>query len=126
LTHNDKAELAERAEYAKKWIEECAPEKFVFKLQDSLPEAAQNLSDAQKAALTELAVYIEKRAAMPSGEEIQHRLHEIKESAGIAPSELFGALYLSFLGKSFGPKVGWFLSVLDKDFVVKRLQEASR
>jgi lysyl-tRNA synthetase class 1 len=126
LTAADKTELFERADYAKKWIEEYAPEKFVFKLQDTLPEAAANLNDAQKAALTELATYIEKRAAMPSGEEIQHRLHEIKESSSIAPAELFGALYLAFLGKSFGPKIGWFLSVLEKDFVLKRLEEASK
>lgn len=126
LTDNDKTELAERALYAKKWIAECAPEKFVFTLQDALPEAAQTLSDKQKAALKELSVYIEKRALMPTGEEIQHRLHEIKESAGIAPAELFGALYVAFLDKSFGPKVGWFLSVLDRDFVLKRLAEASK
>ncbi len=126
LTDSDKTELAERAEYAKKWIEEYAPEKFVFKLQDTLPEAAQSLSSEQKAALAELREYIDKRAAMPTGEELQHRLHEIKESRSIAPAELFGALYQSFLGKSFGPKVGWFLSVLPKDFVVTRLAEASK
>ena len=126
LTQTDKTELFERADYAKKWIEEYAPEKFVFKLQDSLPESAKNLSDAQKAALQELAIYIEKRAAMPTGEEIQHRLHEIKESSNLAPAELFGALYLAFLGKSFGPKIGWFLSVLEKDFVLQRLEEASK
>jgi lysyl-tRNA synthetase class 1 len=126
LTENDKTELAERALYAKRWIDECAPERFVFKLQDTVPEVAKNLSDAQKAALKELATYIEKRAAMPEGEDIQHRLHEIKESAGIAPSALFGALYLAFLGKSYGPKVGWFLSVLPKDFVLKRLEEVSK
>ena len=26
----------------------------------------------------------------------------------------------------YGPKVGWFLSVLNKDFVVKRLEEAAK
>lgn len=125
LTSNDKAELEERAKYAKRWIEEYAPEKFVFTLQDSLPEAAQNLSAAQKAALTEIAAFIESQAKMPSGEDIQHKLHAIKEARKIPPGELFGALYLAFLGKSYGPKIGWFLSVLDRDFVLKRLTEAA-
>ncbi len=61
---------------------------------------------------------------MPTGEDIQHKLHEIKDTFTIPPSELFGALYLAFLGKSYGPKIGWFLSVLPKEFVLKRLEEA--
>jgi len=31
---------------------------------------------------------------------------------------------LLFLGKDHGPKAGWFLSVLPKDFVTTRLREA--
>jgi lysyl-tRNA synthetase class 1 len=124
LTSADKQELAERATYAKKWLAEYAPEKFVFTLQETLPEAAKNLSELQKKALSELQNYLKTSEKMPSGEEIQQKLHQIKETLAIQPQDLFGALYLSFLGKSYGPKIGWFLSVLDKEFVVKRLQEA--
>ena len=60
---------------------------------------------------------------MPSGEEIHKKLHDIKETQKIAPAELFGAIYLSFLDKSSGPQAGWFLSSLKKDFVVQRLKE---
>ena len=125
LNDADKQELKERAEYAKKWLAEYAPEKFVFKLQDELPDNAKNLSEVQKKALSELHQYIQETSEMPSGEDIQHKLHEMKEALAIAPQELFGALYLAFLGKSYGPKIGWFLSVLDKEFVLKRLKEAS-
>jgi lysyl-tRNA synthetase class 1 len=125
LTDADKQELAERAAYAKKWLAEYAPEKFVFTLQGTLPEAAKNLSALQKKALSELHEYVKTGDTMPSGEEIQKKLHQIKESLAIQPQDLFGALYLSFLGKSYGPKIGWFLSVLDKDFVLKRLQEVT-
>ncbi len=112
----DKAELAERAAYAKKWLAQYAPEKFVFKLQDSLPEAARALTPEQKSVLQELLRYIVVAGAMPSGEELQAKLHELKA---------FKAVYLAFLGKDHGPKAGWFISVLDKEFVVKRLKEAS-
>jgi lysyl-tRNA synthetase class 1 len=124
LTEDDKAELKERAQYATEWLTECAPEKFVFKLQDTLPDAAKNLNEKQKAALTEFAAFIQAEPTMPSGEVIQQKLFDFKESLSIPPSELFSALYNAFLGKSYGPKVGWFLSVLPKDFVVKRLEEA--
>src|SRR3989344_750163 len=112
----DKAELAERSEYAKRWLAEYAPEKFIFKLQDSLPEAARNLPATAKAALKTLHDYIAGSAQMPSGEDLHHKLHESKE---------FKAIYLAFLGKESGPKAGWFLSVLPREFVLKRLQEVS-
>jgi lysyl-tRNA synthetase class 1 len=126
LTPEDKKELEERAQYAKKWLEEYAPEKFVFKLQDTLPEGAKTLTDIQKQALKELKDALDKASGMPDGETIHHALHDMKEKIKIAPADLFSAVYLAFLGKAYGPKAGWFLSVLDKDFVVKRLQEASR
>lgn len=116
LTVEDKKELTERAEYAKKWLAEYAPEKFVFKLQETLPEAAKNLNDRQKQALRSLKEFIEAAPSMPSGEDLHQKLHESKE---------FKAVYLAFLGKESGPKAGWFLSVLDREFVLKRLQEAS-
>ena len=63
---------------------------------------------------------------MPDGEMLHKKLHELKESEHLAPTELFGAIYLCFFGKPYGPKAGWFLSVLDKDFVQQRLQKASQ
>lgn len=112
----DRTELDERAKYAKHWLEAYAPDKFVFKLQEALPEAAQNLSDSAKAALNALHDLIASRDTMPAGEEIHAELHKTKE---------FKAIYLAFLGKESGPKAGWFLSSLPRDFVLERLAEAS-
>ena len=125
LTTEDKTELKERILYAKKWLAEYAPEKFVYELQNTLPDAAKSLSEAQKKALGELLLYMEVRPQMPSGEELHKKLHEIKETQGIAPSELFKSIYLIFLGKTHGPQAGWFLSALERDFVLKRIKEAS-
>ncbi len=111
----DPAELAERAEYAKRWLDAYAPEKFVFKLQETLPEAATSLTAEQKDHLRSLLEFIESKDGMPSGEELHSKLHEMKE---------FKAIYLLFLNKDSGPKAGWFLSVLPKEFVTTRLKEA--
>ncbi len=113
----DRAELDERAAYAKKWLEAYAPEKYVFKLQETLPDVAKNLTDVQKKALQEILRYIVVFETMPSGEDLHSKLHELKE---------FKAIYLAFFGKDHGPKAGWFLSSLPKEFVVKRLEEASK
>jgi lysyl-tRNA synthetase class 1 len=125
LTPEDKAEVAERALYAKRWLDRYAPEKFVYKLQESLPEAAKNLSDVQKKALGMLAEYIEASAAMPNGEDLHHFLHGLKDSVPIVPSDLFKAMYGAFLAKESGPKAGWFLSSLDRTFVLTRLKEVA-
>lgn len=125
LTEAEKTELGERAAYAKKWLELYAPEKFVFQLQQTLPDAAKNLNGTQKKSLGLLADYLKGFGGMPSGEELHAKLHALKDETPIAPAELFGAIYLAFLGKQQGPKAGWFLSVLDKDFVLARLAEAA-
>jgi lysyl-tRNA synthetase class 1 len=124
LTDADKAELHERAEYAKRWLAAYAPEKFVFKLQDTLPDAARALSDVQKEGMRALLAYMEADPAR-SGEDIQHELHAIKERLQVSAGELFKAIYLSFLGKESGPQAGWFLHALPREFVLKRLQEAA-
>jgi len=72
-----------------------------------------------------LAEYIQESEAMPSGEDVHHFLHGLKDSVPIAPGELFKAIYLVFLAKESGPKAGWFLSSLNKELVLKLLGEAA-
>ncbi len=123
LSEADRLEMDERATYAKRWLETAAPEKFVFTLQDDMPEAAKNLSPIQKDALRMLKEFIESKEDMWSGEDMHAKLHALKEDAKISPADLFSAIYLSFLGKAYGPKAGWFLSVLDRGYVLRRLAE---
>ncbi|MCC7500625.1 lysine--tRNA ligase [Candidatus Nomurabacteria bacterium] len=108
----DKAELDERASYAKRWLEAYAPEKFVFKLQESLPSLS--LTPAQKGNMAALADLME--SGSPSAEDIHTKLHETKE---------FKTIYQLFLNKDSGPKAGWFLASLPREFVIQRLREAS-
>ncbi|GAH15272.1 unnamed protein product, partial [marine sediment metagenome] len=35
----------------------------------------------------------------------------------------FSAIYIIFIGKDSGPQAGWFLTSLDRNFVIKRLKE---
>jgi len=122
LTEEDKQELQSRAHYARQWIEKYAPDDFKFELQTgSIPEAALQFSEAQKEALRDVLHVVESSEAL-TGEDFHKKLHDIKESRGIAPVEFFSALYLAFLGKASGPKAGWFLSVLDRDFLIGRLK----
>lgn len=122
LTDDEKALLAERAEYAKFWLSTYAPDQFKYELQQSMPTDAA-LTPAQKAAMGKLAEYLE--SGERTGDEVHARLHELKTEVPIEPKELFGALYKVFLNRTSGPKAGWFLASLPKDYAVSRLKEAS-
>jgi len=126
LTNEDKEELDERILYAKEWINKCAPERYVFKLQlDSVPDVAKNFSSKQKEALRCVLAEIVKMKEL-DGQELHTTLHEIRKETNIEPQEFFSAIYLAFLGKNSGPKVGWFLSVLDRVFLESRLKEVTK
>ncbi len=125
LTDEDKKELKERVVYAKQWIEKYAPERYVFELQlDKAPVGVKEFSDAQKSALTRALEEIKKMKEL-DGQELHTTLHDIRKETDIEPKEFFSAIYMAFLGKESGPKVGWFLSVLNREFLENRLEEVS-
>ena len=120
LTDADIEELSLRAKYAKLWLEKYADERFIFKLQELLPKVVGDLTDSQKEALATLAEKIEQEVQY-DGQSLHELIHTVKESSGLTPQEFFSAIYTVFLGKQSGPKVGWLLSTLGKNFVVSRL-----
>jgi len=123
LTEADKKELLERAHYAKKWITEYAPEDFVYALQETIQEGL-DFSDQQKEALKKILEYVESHNPLDA-QELHTSLHDIRSNLNIEPKEFFQAIYKSFLGKDSGPKAGWFFGVMDRDFLITRLKEAS-
>ncbi len=120
LTADEDRLLAERAEYAKFWLSTYAPDEFKYVLQETMP--AVELSETQKKALTVLHDFMAE--APRTGEELHLKLHEMKTEVPIEPKELFSALYRIFLGRTSGPKAGWFLSVLPSEIALARLKEA--
>lgn len=120
LTEDETHALEVRARYAKFWLATYAPEEFKYELQDEMPDT--ELSDVQKKALAALVEYLQ--AGERTGEELHLRLHEMKTEIPIPPKDLFQAIYRIFLNRDSGPKAGWFLAGLPRDFVIKRLEEA--
>ncbi len=122
LTKDEETALSERSQYAKFWLSTYAPEEFKYQLQEKMPEV--QLSDIQKKALEVLGDFLEMGER--NGEDLHLRLHELKTEIPIQPKELFQAIYHIFLNRDSGPKAGWFLAGLPRDFVVKRISEAVR
>lgn len=126
LTYDDKKELESRIKYAKNWLDRYASPDYKYELQkENIPQQALNLSDEQKNALMKVLEYVLVKEKL-DGQELHTKLHEIRKETEIEPKSFFSAIYFSFLGKDNGPKAGWFLSVLDKKFLEKRLKEVSK
>jgi len=126
LTDEDTTELRLRLDYAQRWLDTYAPENFKYELQtDTVPERALTFSDTQKSALRNVLEYTQSQKTL-DGQELHSKLHEIRAEAEIEPKDFFTALYITFLDKESGPKAGWFLSVLDKAFLERRLDDVSQ
>ena len=57
---------------------------------------------------------------------MQTRIYEIGKELGLKGSETFAAIYVALLGKNHGPKAAWLILSLDKAFVKKRFEDASK
>ncbi|HVZ58215.1 MAG TPA: lysine--tRNA ligase [Patescibacteria group bacterium] len=109
--------LEEWAEYARIWVERFASESERFTVQQRLPLQALTLTVQQKDFLAEVAKLL-KDASDP--EEFQKAVYEKTKELQIPSKDAFAAIYTALLGKTHGPKAGWLILSLDKDFVVKR------
>lgn len=122
LTQADKTELEIRTEYARRWLETYADDEFRFVLAPELPSV--ELSQEQKVYLAQISEQL--RNCEWNGESIHGILHETKNNMQLQPKVAFSALYRIFLTKDSGPQAGWFLASLNKEFVLNRLDEATR
>ncbi|KKP89022.1 MAG: Lysine-tRNA ligase [Berkelbacteria bacterium GW2011_GWA2_35_9] len=121
LTEVDKKDLANRIKYARIYLEKFASEDEKFEIQKEIPKV--KLNDSQKKLLEKIADLV----ARESEPEIIHNyIYETGKVLGLKPKETFETIYQIFLNKTSGPKAGWFLANLDKNFVFKRIKEASK
>ncbi|HEY5442240.1 MAG TPA: lysine--tRNA ligase, partial [Candidatus Saccharimonadales bacterium] len=102
------------------WLEKRAPEDVKFTLLDTVN--ADQFSDAQKQFLHNLASKIAEAPEDADGAWFHEAIYGLKDGSGLEPKELFGTLYQALIGKASGPRAGWFLSILPRDWLLKRLR----
>jgi len=105
-------------------IDTYAPDDYKFEIQETIPVEATKFTGMQKAAIKKVAEYLEANEN-PDGQELHTFLHDTRKEIEIDPKDFFGAIYMSILGKESGPKAGWFLSVLDRQFLIDRFNEVA-
>jgi lysyl-tRNA synthetase class 1 len=101
------------------WLKNWAPDDVKFELAAKLPKI---ISEPEREYLLALAKKIEAAPADADGEWFHKVIYELKDATGLAPKQLFTALYKVLIGQEHGPRAGWFLSILPRDFLLKRLK----
>jgi lysyl-tRNA synthetase class 1 len=102
------------------WLDEYAPDDVKFSLADTV-NAAQ-FDSPQRQFMQDLADKVAKAPEDADGEWFHKAIYDLQESSGLQSRELFITLYLALIGKTSGPRAGWFLSTLPRDWLVARLR----
>ncbi len=124
LTAAEQVEFEARLVAVRRWLEAYAPERARIEVRrDALPPEAELLRPEQRGFLRALAETAHGDAPA-TGEQWQAAIFTLATDHGIDARAAFNAIYLAFLGRANGPRAGWLLSSLERDFVIARLTEA--
>lgn len=122
MDDHDLQVLRQRASSVRYWLDGFAPDMVKFSVAEEMPEI--ELSDE------ETAFYRQVRKALEEvpweGEAIHNATFEAAKENGLSARKGFQALYSIFIGRKSGPRLGHFLAAMERDFVLKRLEDAGR
>ncbi len=116
----DSTTIKRELQFIGAWLDKKAPDSVKFSLIDraALPE----LSGKQKQFLSDLADEIAAAPGNADGHWFHQTIYNFKATSGLQPSELFQTVYAVLIGQDHGPRAGWFLSLLPRDWLIKRLR----
>ncbi|MGB4759238.1 MAG: lysine--tRNA ligase [Candidatus Saccharimonadales bacterium] len=102
------------------WLKHRAPEDVKFSLRDVVQ--SNDFSGTEKQFFASLADKIVAAPEDADGAWFHLAIYEFKDSMGLAPKDMFSALYRVTIGKTSGPRAGWFLSILPREWLIGRLR----
>ena len=120
LKKEDEEHLKQRTRHVRYWLDNFAPDTVKFEVKQKMPKLA--LGEEQKAFLSTMQEKILNIKWEP--EEIHNVIYETSEEKNIQIKTAFKTIYQVILGQEKGPRAGYFLSNLDKQFVLDRVTEA--
>lgn len=112
--------LEDKYKRAINWLGKYAPEQFKFEVKETLPLV--DLSRSQKEFLRKFAEELKIVEFTPI--QIHNKTHELSKELGIEPKRSFEALYKILLNREEGPRLGYLLASLGREFVLQRIEEA--
>jgi lysyl-tRNA synthetase class 1 len=119
ISKKDEEHLKQRADHAKIWIKKYAPSMVKFEVKKKLPKI--KLTKDEQNFISEFGSEI--NIIKWEAEEIHNLIYETSKKTNIPTKTAFTLIYKLILNQEKGPRAGYFLSNLDKDFVYKRFKE---
>jgi len=113
-----KKDVERRIRYAKSWLEKFAPDNLKFEIIEKVDPTM--FDEEEKRFLRELASKLNEGM---NAEEIHNTIYSVAKSLQIKPSKAFQSIYKAILGKTYGPRAGYFIKMLGVDWVKRRLSE---
>jgi len=104
------------------WLEKRAPEDVKFALRQDMTDA--DFTEQEAVFFNLLAEKISGAPEDADGAWFHNAIYECKDTTGLEPKAMFSALYRLIIGKTHGPRAGWFLSILPRAWLVERLRLA--
>ena len=120
LRVEDENRLIQRTEHVSFWLKNFAPDMLKFEIKKNIPII--NLLIEQKKLISSIIDILSLKSW--NAENIHSAIYMSAEKEKIKINIAFKTIYQIFLGQDKGPRVGYFLSNLDKDFVLSRFEEA--
>jgi len=127
LKRTEYAETAERdaeiivneLQFIDAWLQKRAPEDVKFELTQTVNIA--DFTEQEQQFLRTLGDKVAKAPTDADGAWFHEAIYELKDQLGLQPKDMFTTLYRALIGKTSGPRAGWFLSILPRDWLVVRL-----
>jgi lysyl-tRNA synthetase class 1 len=101
------------------WLDKRAPDDVKFALSTNV--AVDQFSDSQQHFMRALADKITTAPEGADGAWFHNAIYELRDDS-TSPKELFRTLYMAIIGNTSGPRAGWFLSILPREWLIKRLR----
>jgi lysyl-tRNA synthetase class 1 len=119
IGEEDMSHLSQRAECVKFWLESFAPDRVKFAIAQETPSLT--LEEDHRRYLEDLSSELSKGEW--TADSIHNTIYELAQNQGLKSKTAFQLLYQAILDQKHGPRLGYFLSTLDREFVVGRLKE---
>jgi len=114
----DENKLEERVKCINHWIQSYAPESVVFEIHKEKPQI--DFDDEQKKYIKLMIEKLKEIEWTP--ESIHNSFYDLQEKNQIPAKNFFKIMYNILLDKERGPRLGFFLATMDKQFIIERLE----